>query len=148
MQKEYVFKEKSDLGHYSADAFTVRCVDDRFWKSFKHFIASLGYEHIDPKSPAGGAKIFASPEFESDRDFYVREIEKSIQLHHVKRVMLFSHTHCGAYGGIARFHNSEEKEFAFHREEHKKAKAFLKKKFPQLEIETYFIDGEGIIRTQ
>lgn len=146
MEKQYVLKKKSDLAHYSTDILTVRCVDDRFWKVFKHFIKSLGHVHIDPKSPAGGAKIFASPELETDRDFFVREIQKSIQLHHVKKIFLFSHTDCGAYGGIVKF-GSADKEFEFHADEHKKARAFLKEKFPDLEVETYFIDEEGVIKT-
>lgn len=146
MGKQYVYKEKSDLAHYSADMFTVRCVDDRFWKVFKHFIKSLGQDHIDPKSPAGGVKVFASPEFETDREFFVREIEKSITLHHIKKIMLFSHTDCGAYGGLAAFENNQEKEFIFHTEEHKKAKAFLQKKFPTFIVETYFIDEEGVVK--
>lgn len=146
--KNYIFKKESDLAHYEAEALTLRCVDDRFWKVFKEFLKSKHYVHIDPKSPAGGLKVFASPEFETDREFFVREIEKSIKLHSIKRVMLFSHADCGAYGGRAKFNGNKDAEFAFHVEEHKKARRFLQEKFPAaFPIETYFIDESGVIDT-
>ena len=144
---KYVFRHPSPTEHYLADAYTVRCVDNRFWKAKKRFIKYLGLKHIDPKSPAGGAKVFVSPQKKSDIDRMFRELEISIRLHHVKRVMLFNHHDCGAYGGFARFDNDPEKELKFHRSDLKKAAAVIKKRFPTLKIETYFIDGEGIIKT-
>ncbi len=143
---EYIFKHTSDSGHYQADAFVVRCFDNRFWKTFKTFLKSQGITHIDPESPAGGAKILASPEKESDRDFMLRELEKSIRLHHAKKVMLFSHHDCGAYGGFARFEKNRQKELKFHREEHKKAREIICRRFPELWVESYFIDDRGVIR--
>ena len=148
MMKNYIFKKASDMSHYQAEAFTVRCVDDRFWKVFKEFLKSKNYPHIDPKSPAGGLKVFSSPEFETDREFFVREIEKSIKLHSIRKVMPFSHTDCGVYGGLAKFGGDKDIEFAFHLEEHKKARAYLAEKFPVVFlIETYFIDENGIVET-
>lgn len=140
----YIFSFETPLAHYTAEAFTVRCFDDRFWKVFKNFLKSQGIRHIDPESVAGGAKIFASPEKESDRDFILRELEKSIRLHGTKRVMLFTHHDCGAYGGLGRFGTPDE-ELSFHREEHQKAKEAIRERFPDLAVETYFIDAGGVI---
>lgn len=147
MKKDYIFTEQSSLEHYGADAFTVRCFDDRFWKTFKHFLKSLGMKHIDPESVAGGAKVFATPEKDGDKDFMFREIEKSVLLHYTKRVMLFTHTDCGALGGIAKFNNDEEKEFSFHLGLHAKARSAVLQKFPDLLVETYFIDEGGVVKT-
>lgn len=144
MEKNYIFQFKTPLAHYTAEAFTVRCFDDRFWKVFKNFLKSRGIRHIDPESVAGGAKIFASPEKESDRDFMLRELEKSIRLHGAKRVMLFTHSDCGAYGGLGTF-ISEEEEWDFHRAEHEKAKEIIRARFPDLMVENYYIDTEGVI---
>lgn len=145
MDKNYIYTFETPLKHYTAEAFAVRCFDDRFWKVFKNFLKSQGIKHIDPESVAGGAKIFASPEKESDRDFMLRELEKSIRLHGTKRVMLFTHRDCGAYGGLARFQGDKEKEFEFHVSEHKKASQAIQQLFPQVPVETYFIDAEGVI---
>lgn len=144
---KHIYIEKSTLDHYSADAFMVRCVDNRFWKVSKHFVKDLGFKHVDPKSPAGGAKVFSSPFEESDKDHYLRELAVSVKLHHVKRVMLFTHHDCGAYGGFGKFNNDPNVEFEFHSQEHKKAAAVIRKKFPELEVETYFMDNQGIIKT-
>lgn len=141
-----IFSYRTDLTHYTADAFVVRCFDNRFWPVFHKFIKSLGMNHIDLESVAGGAKIFASPEQERDRDFMTRELEKSIRLHHTKKVMLFTHHDCGAYGGSARFEGDAARQHAFHEEELHKAEAYTREKFPALGIETYFIDTEGIMK--
>src|SRR3989338_5982721 len=143
IKKKYVFKYKARKGHYKADVFAMRCLDNRFWKTFKRFMKKIGVGDIDPESPAGGAKVFASPEKSQDRDFFLREIEKSILLHHTKRVMLFTHSDCGAYGGLKRFGGNEEKEFVFHVAELKKARAVVRKRFQKLKIETFFIDNKG-----
>ena len=147
MEHPYAFEFETALDHYTAGTFVVRCFDDRFWKAFKHFLKSLGLKHIDPESVAGGAKILASPEQESDRDFMLREIEKSIRLHGTSRVMLFTHSDCGVYGGLDRFNGDAEEEFAFHRGEHEKARAAVAARFPELAVESYFIDPHGIINT-
>lgn len=147
MEKTYVFLHDVPLEHYHADAFVVRCFDNRFWKSFKKFIKELGLNNIDVESVAGGAKIFSSPEKEGDRDFMARELEKSIQLHKTPRVMLFTHHDCGAYGGFARFERYGGREFEFHVSEHTKAVEFIRSNFPDILIDTYFIDRKGIIKT-
>ncbi len=146
MQKEYVFLNNSDLSHYTAAAFCVRCFDDRFWKSFKNFTKNLGVKHIDSESVAGGAKILASPEKQEDCDFMLRELEKSIRLHHTKKVMFFTHHDCGAYGGFAKFGNDEKAEFDFHVRELGEAKKIVITKFPELLVETYFIDEKGVVK--
>jgi hypothetical protein len=146
-KRVYIYEEQSDLGHYTADFYTVRCVDDRFFKTFKNFLKSRDVNKLDPKSPAGGAKVFSSPAIESDRDYNLRELEISIKLHHVKKVMLFTHHDCGAYGGFSKFDNDPDKEFEFHCSEHEKASKVIKDRFPDLEVETYFIDERGVVRT-
>ncbi|MDP3794693.1 MAG: hypothetical protein Q8R13_02065 [bacterium] len=147
MQQTYIFSHETPLAHYTAQAFVLRCFDDRFFKTFKNFLKSEGLTQLDPESVAGGAKVIASPEKAEDRDFMLRELEKSIRLHHTARVMLFTHHDCGAYGGLARFGGDKEAEFAFHREEHRKAREIIAERFPEVTAETYFIDGQGVIRT-
>ena len=147
MNHEYIFASPTSLDHYTADAFVVRCFDNRFWSVFHKFIKAQNLNHIDLESVAGGAKIFSSPEQEGDRDFMLRELEKSIKLHHTKKVMLFTHHDCGAYGGFGKFENDKEKELVFHQEEHHKAVLAIHEKFPDMPVEAYFIDGQGIVKT-
>ncbi|MEK7541518.1 MAG: carbonic anhydrase, partial [Patescibacteria group bacterium] len=143
-KQRYIISHASPLGHYAAQAFVVRCFDERFRAACEKFLAREKIKKADVESVAGGAKIFSSPEKAGDRDFMLRELEKSIKLHHTKRVMLFTHYDCGAYGGIVRFDGDEEKQFSFHQTELRKAAAEVRQKFPDLAVETYFMDKEGI----
>ncbi|MBI3420829.1 MAG: hypothetical protein HY006_02090 [Candidatus Sungbacteria bacterium] len=144
MDQKYIFPYQTTLDHYTADAFVVRCFDNRFWRAFHAFIKQRCLEHIDLESVAGGAKIFSSPEYEADRDFMTRELAKSVKLHHTKRAMLFTHHDCGAYGGIGHFGGNREAELAFHCQEHQKARDILAASFPDLAVENYFLDEQGI----
>ncbi len=146
MKRVYAYLEKVDPRHYLADTFVIRCFDNRFWKTFKHFIKKQRLKDLDPESVAGGAKVLASPEKRGDRDFILRELQKSIRLHGARRVMLFTHHDCGAYGGIKRFDGDTEREFNFHVGELRKARAAVRRRFPKLKVEMYFIDSRGIIR--
>ena len=62
----------------------------------------------------GGAKCLATPEQESEREFVVEQIRKSMRLHGTDRVVLMVHSDCGAYGGLARFRGDEEAEARYH----------------------------------
>lgn len=146
MEKDYVFLKNLEISHYTAEAFVIRCFDDRFWKSFKDFLKQQGFIHIDPISLAGGVKSISSPENDSDRDFILKQIEISTKLHHTKKIMLFNHHDCGAYGGFSRFHNDENKEFDFHVAELQKSKKIIQQRFPELAVEMYFIDKKGIVK--
>jgi len=146
-KQHYTITHKSHLSHYAAQAFIVRCFDDRFRGASEKFLKTKKIRHADVESVAGGAKIFASPERKSDREFMIRELEKSIKLHKTRRVILFTHADCGAYGGMARFGGDAARQDAFHRGEHKKAREVIKIAFPHLPVETYFIDLKGIIKT-
>ena len=141
-----IYRHQSPTKHYHADAFAVRCFDDRFRAVFFGFMGEQCPNAFDFESVAGGAKVLTSPEYESDREFILRELEKSITLHKTKRVMLFTHYDCGAYGGFARFEKNEEKQFAFHQEELRKGAGVVRARFPDLTVETYFIDMQGVVK--
>lgn len=146
MAAKRVFNYHTSLDHYTADAFVVRCFDNRFWKVFKEFIKNQKINHIDVESVAGGAKIFASPEYKTDQEYLFRELEKSIKLHHSKKVMLFTHHDCGAYGGLKKFAGDKKNELAFHTKELLAAKDSVQNGFPKLKIESYFIDEKGAVQ--
>lgn len=146
MNKHYIFSRTTSLAHYKAHAFVIRCFDDRFSPVVRAFLRARGVKRFDLESVAGGAKILASPKHKSERAFMLRECATSVRLHATARVIFFTHHDCGAYGGFARFHGSEEKELAFHKKEHKKAVRAIRTRFPVLVIETYFIDQRGVVQ--
>lgn len=141
-----IFFKKANSKHYKADAFIIRCFDDRFRKLFDAFIKKLGIRNADFESVAGGAKIFSLPEKEGDRDFMLRELKKSIRLHHTRKILFFTHTDCGAYGGMIKFNHDKDKEILFHINEHSIAVKIIRKYFPEIDIESYFMDFNGVLK--
>ena len=140
----YIFLFESDLAHYTADAFILRCIDDRFRHAFEMFLTRQGIGPRDAEQVAGGAKILSSPVRESDREFMLDQVALSIKLHRTKKIILATHHDCGAYGGFAAFGNNVQAELTAHKAEHETARAVVYKRFPDLEVAHYFIDEKGI----
>jgi hypothetical protein len=129
---------------YHCDAAVVWCFDNRFELGFRKFLKRIGVVNTDPIKIAGGAKCLSSPERESDRAFILDQIAKSIRLHGTRRAILMVHSDCGAYGGLAAFGNDAEKEARHHRDELHLAAAVVSKEFPELQVDGYFVDFEGV----
>lgn len=144
---EPFLKFEYSMEHYTAEAYVVRCFDDRdqFKKGLEEVMYALNLGHYDgPVAIAGGARALAMPENQGVADFFANEIAKSEKLHHTKRVILFSHHDCGACGGFAAFENDYEKEYEFHKNElHKKARESILQKFPNMQIHCFFIGHNG-----
>jgi carbonic anhydrase len=140
-----VFHFDSPREGYGCDAAVLWCFDDRFDLGFRKFLKRIGVVHPDTIKVAGGAKSLASPERETDREFVLEQIRKSIRLHDTKRVILMVHSDCGAYGGLAEgFGGDAGAEAAHHQRELALAAANLAKAIPGIEIQAYFVDFDGI----
>lgn len=130
---------------YHCDAAILWCFDNRFELGFRKFLKRIGVMNSDPIKIAGGAKVLVSPEHESDREFVLDQIRKSVRLHGTKRVILMLHSDCGAYGGLAGgFHGDAAAEAAHHQQDLWCAAANLKRAIPGIDVEGYFVDFEGI----
>src|SRR5256885_9067737 len=99
MKKIYHFD--APRAKYHCDAAIIWCFDNRFELGFRKFLKRIGVVNSDPIKVAGGAKCLASPEHESEREFVIEQLRKSIRLHGTRRVILMLHSDCGAYGGLA-----------------------------------------------
>jgi carbonic anhydrase len=130
---------------YHSDAAILWCFDNRFDLGFRKFLKRAGVASSDSIKVAGGAKVLASPERESDRDFVLEQIRKSICLHGTTRVILMLHSDCGAYGGLAgAFGGDAAAEADHHHRELQRAARSLKAAIPEIEVEGYFVDFEGV----
>ena len=92
-----VFHFDSPREKYQCDAVILWCFDNRFELAFRKFLSRIGIVHSDPIKIAGGAKSLASPEHETDREFVLDQIRKSMRLHGTRRAILMLHSDCGAY---------------------------------------------------
>ncbi len=130
---------------YHCDAAILWCFDNRFELGFRKFLKRIGVINSDPIKIAGGAKVLVSPEHESDREFVLEQVRKSIRLHGTKRVILMLHSDCGAYGGLADgFRGDAEAEASHHERDLQQAAVNLKAAIPGIEVQAYFVDFEGI----
>lgn len=140
-----VFHFDAPRGRYQCDAAILWCFDNRFDVGFGKFLKRIGVEHSDPIKIAGGAKCLASPEQENDREFVLEQLRKSMRLHGTRKVILMVHSDCGAYGGLADgFRGDARAEALHHQQELHRAAAKLSEAIPDVEIEGYFVDFEGI----
>jgi hypothetical protein len=140
-----VFHFDASREKYQCDAAIVWCFDNRFQLGFTKFLKRLGVSNSDPIKIAGGAKCLASPEHETDREFILEQIRKSIHLHGTKLVILMLHSDCGAYGGLGGgFGGNAQVEAQHHEEELRRAAECLQRAIPGIEAQAYFVDFEGI----
>jgi carbonic anhydrase len=140
-----VFHFDSPREKYHCDAAVIWCFDNRFELAFRKFLKRIGIINADPIKIAGGAKCLASPEHETDRQFVLDQIRKSMRLHGTNRVILMLHSDCGAYGGLAGgFGGDARAEFENHRGELRVAAANLLAAIPEVTVEASFVDFEGV----
>lgn len=140
-----VFHFDAPREKYHCDAAILWCFDNRFELGFRKFLKRIGVTHSDPIKIAGGAKCMASPEHESEREFVLEQIHKSMRLHGTRRVILMVHSDCGAYGGLAGgFAGDAEAEAAHHESELQLAARNLRTAIPGIEVQGYFVDFDGI----
>ena len=139
-----IFHFDSPREKYQSDAAVVWCYDNRFELVFRKLLKRLGVVYSDPIRVAGGAKSLASPAAESEREFVLDQIRKSIALHNTSRVILMLHSDCGAYGGLEHFGNDEQAEAEHHRQELHRARDCLRQTLPQLQVDSYFVNFEGV----
>jgi len=145
---EKLFHFDAPREKYQCDAAVVWCFDNRFEAGFRKFLKRIGVYNSDPIKIAGGAKCLASPDHDSDREFVLEQIRKSMWLHGASRVILMLHSDCGAYGGLAGgFGGDAGAEREHHRSEMEKAKASLTAAITGVRVEGYFVDFEGVWST-
>lgn len=142
MDKVFHFDSASDP--YTADAAVLTCFDQRIRATVNKFLQKRGILRPDMIVIAGGAKTLASPRNDFERDFILEQMRMSILLHQTKRAYLMCHSDCATYGGLKAFGNDRKTEAEHHAQELKKAAELLTSRFPDLEVECFFVNFEGV----
>lgn len=142
MQKIFHFDSQSEP--YVADAAVLCCFDHRINQAVQKFLKRQGVLRPDWVIVAGGAKTLASPRNDFEQDFILEQFRMSIRLHQTQRVILSSHSDCATYGGLAAYGGDRRAEAAHHRSELARAAELVRKSFPQVDVETYFINFAGV----
>jgi hypothetical protein len=142
MQKAFHFDSPKE--HYRSSAAVVWCYDARFEAALGKLCKRMGISNPDFVRIAGGAMSLASPERDSDREFVLDQLRKSVRLHSTGRVILMLHSDCGAYGGLAAFGKDPQAEKGHHVAELNRAAACVREAIPNLPVDCYFVDFEGV----
>lgn len=132
---------------YRCDAAVVWCFDHRFDLAFRKLLKRIGVLRPDSIQVAGGAKCLATPAQEYEREFVLSQIRTSMRLHATDRAVLMVHTDCGGYGGLAAFGGDPEAEARHHQEELRRAAACLRQNLPDLTVQAYLVNFEGVWET-
>jgi hypothetical protein len=142
MQKTFHFDSPADP--YVADAAVLTCFDQRIRTAVNKFLHRRGIVRPDMIVVAGGAKTLASPRNDFERDFILEQVRMSILLHGTRRAYLFCHSDCATYGGLAAFKQDRNAEADHHFQELQRAAGLLKTAFPELQVDCFFVNFEGV----
>ena len=139
-----IFHFDSPPEPYVADAAVLCCFDQRINRAVRKFLKKQAIEKADMIIVAGGAKTLASPRNDFEQDFILEQVRMSIRLHQTKRVLVMSHSDCATYGGLAHFKGDRAAEAAHHRAELLRARELLTNNFPDISVEPYFVNFDGV----
>jgi len=110
------------------------CLDWRLHPAIENYFVRENVA-CDMCITAGSIKDLINPE---TRNFFIKQIETSKNLHHCQEAILTMHMDCGAYGGSAAFSGREE-EIACYTEELRRAKEIIAGCFPGLAVKTWLV---------
>ena len=107
-------------------------MDFRFVERIHQFIAKDQrldglYDHV---SVAGGALSLARPIEPADKQFILRHINLSVELHNISEVILLNHQNCGAYG--------DQDSQVQHEADLRKARQIIQEMFPELKVRLFY----------
>lgn len=139
-----IFHFDAEPQPYAADAAVLTCFDQRIRTTVNKFLQRRGISKPDMIVIAGGAKTLASPRNDFERDFILEQMRMSILLHKTQRAYLICHSDCATYGGLAAFKNDAKVEAEHHWQELQRARQLLKDRFPELAVECFFVNFEGV----
>ena len=146
MQKVFHFDSEPDP--YAADAAVLTCFDQRIRTTVNKFLQRRGILRPDMIVIAGGAKTLASPCNDFERDFILEQMRMSILLHKTQRTYLICHSDCATYGGLAAYKNDRAAEAEHHGQELQRARELLNDRFPELQVECFFVNFEGVFAAE
>lgn len=115
------------MSTHTCDAFVVACIDFRFQKYIKDWLAiNFQNKTYDYVGFAGSTK---------NLETIMGQLEISVRLHQVKEVVLVNHEECGAYG--------TESTHDRHALDLKKAKQKISTKYPNISVSLFYLHLDG-----
>ena len=122
-------------------AMVLSCIDPRFQPIIFNYLAKKKLKGKYSLFTVAGASIgVTAPKFKKWHRTFWDNIETSIKLHKIRKLIVINHRDCGAakiINGNKDFNSANE--IKIHKSSFKKIKKIFKKKYRKLKIETYLI---------
>lgn len=112
----------------------IRCMDFRLRSELLRWIDESGLFEggFDVISLAGASKSLADGGDEI-KDFFLKQVSVSTDLHHADRIVVFHHSDCGAYAKDYSFVSPED-ERSKQIEDMQKTRAILQERYPKVDV--------------
>ena len=126
-------------------AMVLSCIDPRFQPVVFNYLKKRRLNgKYSSFSIAGAAIGVTAPKFRKWHKTFWDNLETSIKLHKIKKLIVINHRDCGVakiLNGKKEF--NKQNETHIHKESYLKIRKILKKKHPNLQIEFYLISLNG-----
>lgn len=115
------------MDRHQCDAIVITCMDFRFQKCIEQWEKDHLDDYAFDRISLGGACF----------DFFaiLKQIDISVRLHDIKKVIIINHEECGAYGEAGTYER--------HQLDLKAAEEKIERLYPQLDVETYYLHKDG-----
>lgn len=134
----------------TTEALLLTCMDFRLMDEIERYMSARGlrdkYDHIVLAGASLGAVTDKYPAW--NKTFW-EHLDISIQLHHIRRVIVIDHRDCGAYKLVlGEEHLKDAKvEKQTHAAELRKLKDQIREKYPELEVEMKLMSLGGRVES-
>ena len=130
------------------EAMVLSCIDPRFQDLVHKENAKKGLTNKYSAFTIAGASIgVTAPTFKKWHQTFWENLDISVQLHNIKKVIVINHRDCG--GAVAAYGQEKFTNKEIETETHKSAliefKKQLKIKHPEIEAELYLMDLDGSV---
>ncbi len=125
-----------------AKALVLSCIDFRFVDGEKNFLNTKSLDNsYDWLTLAGASLALAGFPKPAETETFWDHLDLSYRLHHIQKVIILDHQDCGAYATFidANLTQNPQKEEQIHQQYLSQAYQSIKQKYPQLEVELYWI---------
>ena len=129
-------------------ALLLTCIDYRFIDIEQNFLKQQNLTgKYDWLSLAGASLALTNFPSNADTQAFWEQLDLSVQLHQIERIIIIDHQDCGAYKTkfSAQLSQDSVKELTTHRQYLQSAAKVIQDTYPNLKVELYFAKLDGTV---
>jgi carbonic anhydrase len=137
------------LAEKTAKALVLSCIDFRILEAERYFLSlqNLGNQY-DLTALAGASLALTGIPHQADADAFWDQLDLSYRLHHIQKMIILDHQDCGAFADKIdpELSKDSKREIAVHTEYLSRAYWQIRDRYPQLNIELYFVTLDAQVK--